>query len=195
MPEQAMKQYSWRDLLAMPDDGVERWIVDGELKEWRPPAGKEHLARVKDRFHSRTLVCVSMELLTWLNTQHEPRGWAGCLVGIILATDPETTLSADVACFGHEVDARQTADTPLMVGVPFLAVEILSPDDTVGFVNEQVRLYRRAGVPLVWIVDPIQRTITIHAHGARPRMVAAGDELACEPHLPGFRIPAARLFE
>ena len=35
------RNHTWRDLLTMPDDGVERWIEDGELKEIHPPEGHD----------------------------------------------------------------------------------------------------------------------------------------------------------
>ncbi|MBY0229813.1 MAG: Uma2 family endonuclease, partial [Gemmataceae bacterium] len=51
-----------------------------------------------------------------------------------------------------------------------------------------------AGVPLVWIIDPDDETVTVHELGPPPRLVTAGMDLVCEPHLPGFRVLAARLF-
>ena len=84
--------------------------------------------------------------------------------------------------------------TTRIVGVPHLAVEILSPTDTREGATNRLALYRRPAVTLVWMVDPYQQTVTVHARGSRPRLMAVGDELACEPHLSGFRVSVSRLF-
>jgi len=188
-----MNQYTWRDLLAMPDDGVERWIVDGELKEMQPPLEGE--ARFRGRLESRALVLVGAELETWARGRPGPRGQVVADAGVILAARPETVVGIDLAYFPPEVIARQTAEIPLFVGIPLLAVMIPSPMDTMGRIAEKRHLCRAAGVPLIWSVEPLGQEVAIYTHGARPRMVTAGDELACEPHLPGFRVPVARLFE
>ncbi|MBY0230010.1 MAG: Uma2 family endonuclease [Gemmataceae bacterium] len=190
------RKYTWRDLLAMPDDGVERWIEEGELREIHQPEGmEERLMTVRNRFHSRALSRFVQELLNWLDRQPEPHGWiVSGEAGVILIEEPETTVGIDLAYFLNEVIVRQTDQTTLIVGVPHLAVEILSPTDTIENMTDRVALYARAGVPLVWMVNPYNQSITIHALGARLRVVTIGDELACEPHLPGFRCPVARLF-
>ena len=45
------------ELLAMPDDGVERWLIRGELREKRPPEGGPPMT-VRNRYHSRVLMFV-----------------------------------------------------------------------------------------------------------------------------------------
>jgi Uma2 family endonuclease len=58
--------------------------------------------------------------------------------------------------------------------VPDLAVEIRSPGETDGDVNAKLDLYLRAGVRLVWLVDPRQQTVDV---------VLIGFWRAWEPHL------------
>jgi Uma2 family endonuclease len=50
-------------------------------------------------------------------------------------------------------------------------------------------------VPLVWLVEPIFKTVTVYQPHSKPRLFAAEDELTAEPHLPGFRIRVAQVFE
>ncbi len=115
--------------------------------------------------------------------------------GVRLLRDPETTVGIDVVYVSAEVVVRQTDDTTLIDGVPTLAVEILSPNDTVEDINEKLALYRRAGVPLVWLIDPYDQTVTVYAAGDQPVLFNINQELSAEPHLPGLRVPVSRLFE
>jgi Uma2 family endonuclease len=175
------------ELLALPDDGMERWLIRGELRE-KPMT-------VRNRFHSRALIRVGQLLANWLDQQPEPRGQVlGGEAGVRLRRTPDSTVGVDVIYVSAEVAARQTDDTTLIDGVPVLAVEILSPSDTVEEIDEKVDSYLTAGVALVWVLDPHDRTVTVYRPDARPQLFNDEQELTGEPHLPGFRAPVARLF-
>jgi Uma2 family endonuclease len=75
-----------------------------------------------------------------------------------------------------------------------LAVEILSPTDTQEEIHEKIDEYLAAGVALVWVIDPADRTVRVYRPDARPQLFNDEQELTGEPHLPGFRAPVARLF-
>jgi Uma2 family endonuclease len=176
------------DLLAMPENGMERWLIDGQLRE-RPMT-------VRNRFHSRIMARITQILSNWLDNQPEPRGQVLCgEVGVRLRRDPDTTVGVDVAYVAADVVARQTDETTLIDGVPVLAVEILSPNDVVEDMHEKITAYLRAGVALVWVIDPFDHTVRIYRPDTRPILVNLDQELTAEPHLPGFRVPVARLFE
>jgi Uma2 family endonuclease len=93
------------------------------------------------------------------------------------------------------VVVHQTQESTLIDGVPTLAVEILSPNDTIEEIREKIAVYQSAGVALIWILNPYYRTVTVYRSGAEPDAFNALEELSGEPHLPGFRVPVARLFE
>ena len=183
------------DLLAMPDDGVERWLIRGELRE-KHPTRQDQRMTIRNRFHSRVMVRVSKVLDNWLDQQPEPRGTvlAG-EAGVRLSHDPESTVGVDVIYVSADVAGRQGDDTTLIDGVPVLAVEILSPNDTIEDTSEKVTEYLRVGTRLVWVVDPYDHTVRVYRPDARPQLFNEEQELAAEPHLPGFRVPVARLFE
>ena len=101
----------------------------------------------------------------------------------------------DVTYIGAEVMVRQTEDSTFIDGVPILVAEILSPSDTIEDINEKIDAYLAAQVPIVWIIDPYRRTVTVHQPDSEPRLYNVRDERSAEPHLPGFRVPVARLFE
>jgi Uma2 family endonuclease len=175
-------------LLALPEDGTDRWLIAGELRE-RPMTRR-------NRFHSRVNVRVGQLLRNWLDTQPEPRGQIlGGEAGVILARDPDTTVGIDVTYISAETIQRQTEESTLIDGIPVLVVEILSPNDSMEEVEEKIDVYLTFNVPLVWIVNPHRRTVTVYQPGREPVLYTVRDDLPGEPHLPGFRIPVARLFD
>jgi len=182
------------DLLAMPDDGVERWLIRGELREKRPQEGGPP-ATLRNRHHSRTLVLVGHCLANCVEKLPEPRERLFCgHVGVRLQRAPDTTVGLDLAYVSTEVMSRQTDEMPLVDGVLMLAAEILSPSDTQEEIHEKIDEYLAVGVRLVWVLDPHDRTVTVYRPGARPELFNEGQELTGDPHLPGFRVPVARLF-
>jgi Uma2 family endonuclease len=175
------------ELLALPDDGMERWLVDGELRE-RPMTRR-------NRFHTYVESRLSQMLWDWVDRQPEPRGQVHAgEAGVRLLRDPDTTYGVDVAYISAEVAARQTDDVTIIDGVPTLVAEILSPTDTQEDIHEKINKYLQAGVPLVWIIDPADRTVRIYRPDAGPQLFNKAQELTGEPHLPGFRVAVARLF-
>ena len=47
----------------------------------------------------------------------------------------------------------------------------------------------------VWIVNPYDRTVIVHRPDVDPELFNARQELSAKPHLPGFKVAVARLFE
>jgi len=178
------------ELLAMPDDGVERWLIRGKLRENR---SKDVTKR--NRWHGRVEARITQLLANWLDTQPQPRGevYSG-EVGCRLRRDPDSTPGIDVVYISAELAAQEPEDTRLIDGIPTLAVEILSPSNTVEEVNEKLQEYLSVGVPLVWVVDPKFRTVTVYRPGAEPEMFNTTQQLSGEPHLPGFVVPVASIF-
>ena len=176
------------ELLALPENGMDRWLIAGELRE-RPMT-------VRNRFHSRIMACGTTELENWNRQQPLPRGQVLCgEAGVRLIRDPDTVFGIDIIYVSPEVIVRQTDETTLIDGVPLLAVEILSPSETMEDVHEKIDALLAAGVQLVWIIDPHDRTVRVYRPGAEPELFNARQQLTAEPHLPGFCVPVARLFE
>jgi Uma2 family endonuclease len=48
---------------------------------------------------------------------------------------------------------------------------------------------------VVWVVHPYDQTVTVHRAGELPALFNIEQELSGDPHLPGLRVPVARLFE
>ena len=174
-------------LLAFPDNGMERWLVRGELKE-KPMT-------VRNRLHSKVMASLTASLKNWRDSQPEPRGDVLCGdAGVRLARDPDTTVGVDIVYVSAEMLARQSDKTTLIEGVPQLVVEILSPHDTLEEINEKIDAYLSAGVSLIWIVDPRRRTVKVYRPQGPASLVAEGQELSGEQVLSGFRAALEELF-
>lgn len=91
--------------------------------------------------------------------------------------------------------ACQTDDMPLVEGVPVLAIDIPLPCDTHEKIRLKLTTYRRAKVPVVWLIDADDRAVKVYRLGEKPKLVDDTMELSGEPELPGFSVAVARLFE
>jgi Uma2 family endonuclease len=77
---------------------------------------------------------------------------------------------------------------------PDLAVEVLSKGNTAGEMSRKLREYFRAGVRLVWFVNPRTRSVTVYTSPARSKTVPYSGTLEGGKALPGFKLPVADIF-
>jgi Uma2 family endonuclease len=77
---------------------------------------------------------------------------------------------------------------------PDMVIEVLSPDQNIGRFTEKLQFFLRHGVRLVWVVDPIAETVTVHRPDADPFTLSAGDTLDGLDVVPGFTLPVADIF-
>jgi Uma2 family endonuclease len=175
------------ELMALPDDGIHRELIRGELREQSMPA--------RNRKHSRVETRVAQLLANWLDEQPKPRGLIHTGdAGFRLIRDPETLVGIDVAYASAELVARTDGKHAFYDGPPVLAVEILSPSDKHEEIVEKIGLYLGVG-SVVWVVDPDLQNVTVYRPGQEEELFNARQELTGEPYLPGFRVPVVRLFE
>ncbi len=188
------------DVLNMPDDGIERDLIDGVLREWPTTIIDEAELTEADMTrrnpeHGEAEVSIGYELRKWLDLRPGPRGKVvSGETGFRLRRDPSTFVGIDVAYVSPEMVANRNRKLRYYDGPPILAVEILSPSDQHGKLVEKVEKYLAVG-SVVWIAEPYFRTITVYRQGAAPVMFNDRQELEGDPYLPGFRVPVARLFE
>ena len=179
---------------ALPDDGIDRELIRGELRI-RGVAEVNGMTR-RNRFHAGTEATLAKIIGNWIDQQPPPRGkvYSG-EVGCILSRDPDTTVGIDVAYISAQSLDRQTSDTTMIEGPPVLAVEILSPSDKLENVNEKVDEYLASGVSLVWVVDPHFQTVTVFQSGVEPELFNKQQTLTAAPHLPWLSIDVKAIFE
>jgi Uma2 family endonuclease len=175
------------ELLALPDDGVYRELIRGELREYP--------MTTRGYSHSLAMVNLSHLLRSWLERQPRPRGVViGGEARIRIRRNPDTFVGIDLAYISPDLTSRTPRGARFVDGPPVLAVEILSPSDTQQDILEKVGDYLDAGVALVWVVEPIYGTITVYRVGAKPKLFNEDQEITAEHHLPGFRAPVAEVF-
>ena len=121
---------------------------------------KEREKTKRNRCHAATEAKIAAKLVHWIDANsgcklHVLSGEAGC----VLTQNPDTTVGIDVAVFSEDTLQSQTSDTTLVVGVPVLAVEILSPSDRHEDTRDKINEYLQVGVQLVWEVDPDFKTV------------------------------------
>jgi Uma2 family endonuclease len=79
--------------------------------------------------------------------------------------------------------------------IPTLAVEVLSESNTRREMELKREEYFRAGVQLVWIVDPESRSVEVYRQPGSPQTVLRGaDAMDGAEVLPGFALTVERLF-
>lgn len=174
------------EFLAIPEDGISRELIRGQLRE--------RGVTIHNRFHARVTTRIARLLDDWLEGQPEPRGeiLTG-EAGFRLRGTRDSLVGIDLAYVSAALIAETDATKLIYDGPPILAVEILSPSDTHQSIVEKVAVSVAAGV-IVWEVDPDFRRVGVHRPGRGPQTYGADAELTTEPELPGFRVPVSRLF-
>ena len=176
------------EFLALPEGNMDREIIRGQVRE-QPMT-------YRNQQHSLIDCKLSYFLTQWVLSQPEPRGYAfSGDVGCVLREDPPTVVGIDVAYFGRDVAPNPARSTGLIHGIPLLAIEVLSPSNRTEDIGEKVEEYLAVKVAVTWVVDPRFRTVTVYRLDAEPELFNATQQLTAEPHLPGFSVPVAALFE
>ncbi|MFN0050894.1 MAG: Uma2 family endonuclease [Planctomycetales bacterium] len=78
--------------------------------------------------------------------------------------------------------------------VPDLAAEVVSPRDEMYEISRKAEEYLAAGIPLVWIINPHNRTVLVYRVDGTILGLREKDELSGEGILPGFRCRVGDLF-
>ncbi len=171
------------ELLAMPDDGYRYELVEGELRRMSP-AGDEHGQ-------------VGMELAIPLGS-HVKKNKLGKLylaeTGFLIRTNPDTVRAPDIAFVRMERIKQTPGIKGYRVGAPDLAVEVVSPGDTVNEVEDKVAEWLEVGARMVWVVSPKLHTVTVYRSLTDIVTLTAKDKLDGGEVVPGFQMNVAEIF-
>ncbi len=108
---------------------------------------------------------------------------------------PGLVLIPDVAFTAWDrLPDRRVPTDPLPDLVPDLAVEVLSQGNTPKEMARKRELYLRAGVRLIWIIDPATRTARVDSTPDRSETLDASGTLDGGDVLPGFTLTLGELF-
>lgn len=164
-----------------PPDGSKLELVRGEIVVMPPPKARHGIccSRVGRLLGNH----VDTQTLGWVTTND---------TGVILERGPDTLRRPDVALWS--ITRQPTMPEGYFEIPPDLVVEVLSPGDRRGDVRAKVKEYLLHGVPLVWLVDPEARTVTVYQGNLRGTEFDEADVIDAGPVLPGFSCKVADLF-
>ena len=166
----------------LPDGKAE--LVRGELRVM-PPAGGPH-----GRAGTNLIVLLGAYL-----RGRNLGSVFGDGVGYQLLALPRTVRVPDVSYVRAHRLPTEGIGPGLLKLAPDLAVEVLSPSESASELEEKLDDYRACGTPLIWVVDPVRRTVMLIASDAPVRWLREGDTLDGGPVVPGFTCGVAELFE
>lgn len=87
----------------------------------------------------------------------------------------------------------QLNDGPV-TAAPNLIAEVLSPNDDAIEVDVKVEQYLRAGVEIVWVVNPETRTVRVHRPGGSSHVFYETDTITGDSVLPEFKAIVSEFF-
>jgi Uma2 family endonuclease len=183
----ARRAWTYRDLVALPEDQLRHELIDGEhIVSPSPNTG-----------HQEILKRLFRALDAHVERHH---------IGEVLFAPFDVKLSLftvlvpDLVYFTTERFAR-VVNEKHATGAPDLVVEILSPGTRRRDKGRKRAVYDREGVREYWIVDPEVRSITVLR---RPRsnagltdltvLTLAEDDILASPLFSGLKIPLREVF-
>ena len=166
----------------LPSGTVDYELDNGRIVVMAPPSDR----------HGSVQVRIGAELL--IQGEKRGHGEARSEVGIILWRDPDRLVGADAAFIaGASLPVRCSSEGYLET-IPDLVVEVRSKNETSAKISRKIQDYLKAGVRVVWLIEPEQRTVAVH-RAARPvETFGEADTLRAEDVIPGFSVSVADLF-
>ena len=170
------------DFLARPDEfdqsgnRIKEELIGGEIVQM-PLASKRH---------NTAKNWIGRILFRYLDAN--PGGGLTAQIEAGFVVTEGDTFAPDVAVFRTE---RLAEEGRLIKGAPEIAIEVVSPTDTVGGIRRKIKVYLANGASSVWIFYE-EGSIAVHtATGVRE---LDGDRTLEDPRLPGFSVSASTFF-
>jgi Uma2 family endonuclease len=114
--------------------------------------------------------------------------------GFVVERDPDSVLGADAAFVSYERLAAVEDIDKFFPSAPDLAVEVMSPSNTVREMEEKTALYFGAGARAVWVFNPKKKTAAVYTSPSDVRTLSEGETLEGGDVLPGFKLELSKLF-
>lgn len=175
------------DLLKMPSGMGERYeLIDGELIALTPASFQHGLVALQIGF-----------LLKTHTSQRKIGRVVGAETGFYTRGDKKTVRAPDVAYISYEKlpEGPLPADAYLNIA-PDLVVEVVSPGDRAGEIEQKIQEWLDFGVRLVWVAYPESQRVHVFAgHSGQSRILTAPDKITGGDVLPGFEVSVSAFFE
>lgn len=183
----AQSGWTYRDLVALPEDYLRHELIDGEHIVTPSPGTAHQL--------------IVWQLARALSAYLEARPIGTALTGPYdLKLSMFTVLVPDLVYFTAERFARVVNERHA-TAAPDLAVEILSPGTRRRDKGRKRAVYEREGVGEYWIVDPDAKQITVlrrpepdAGFAVAATLAHAARDILVSPLFPGLAIPLSRIF-
>jgi Uma2 family endonuclease len=169
----------WR----MPDDGMRRELVRGELRVMMPP-GFEH-----------GRVAATVGVLLGIHVRQTGAGIVlAAETGFVLERDPDTVRAPDAAFVSKECVEKLGHMDRFWPEAPAFAAEVVSPDDRPREVHEKAMSWLDAGTKAVLVLDPSRQTATVYRGHDEPRVHAGDDQVDLSDAVLGWTVQVRELF-
>ena len=160
------KLFTTEEMLALPRTGMDYYLIRGELRE---------TTRADSTTCAAQPTSVSSSAVSWPSGTNICRNRGGEVYGgavnCRVRRDPDTTVGIDVAYVSAEL-AADPGECPRssMVHARSWPSRSLSPSNTWEEITDKVVEYLAGGVALVWLIDPVFRTVTVYRPDVRPTL-------------------------
>ena len=179
------KVWTEAELEALPEDGYNHEVVDGELV----------MSPKNDPYHGDICADLSMALRAFAKARQLGAVWDSS-TGFWMynrncrAPDVSFISKERLQALGFKRSSRN-----FFPDAPDLAVEVVSPNNTRKEIDERLKDFFGSGTQIAWIINPDTECVEVcHAPDQR-KLVGSGADLDGEHLLPGFRYPIADLFK
>ncbi len=179
----AQARYTPQDLLKMPDgdhyDLVDGQLVENTMSTWAGFVTVEISSRLRDYCRPREL--------GWILS--ETAGYQ------CFSDAPDKVRRPDISFIRlGRLSVEQAKEEGHILIPPDLAVEVVSPNDLDYEVQRKVEEYLKAGVRLVWVVNPQTHKVQVHRATGPGTILRESDDLDGEDVIPGFHCRIQDLF-
>ncbi|QYO62101.1 Uma2 family endonuclease [Leptolyngbya sp. 7M] len=177
------KVWTDEEFMALSKDGHRYEVVNGELVDMGN-SGMEH----------GYVACILVAALTAVVQQNK--------LGAVCDSSTAFTLkngnkrSPDVSFVAKErLKGLKRPPRGLFQGSPDLAVEILSPSNTIEEIHAKIVEYFENDTRLVWVIHPDEKYVLVYHSPEPDQFLRPPDRLDGEAIVPGFSMAVAELFE
>jgi Uma2 family endonuclease len=177
------KVWTEAEIEALPDDGYNHEIVNGELV----------MSPKNNWFHGEVCIRLSTALKLFADQNRFGAVWdssTGFWMENLNCRAPDISFVRKERLHG-----LKRREARFFQGAPDLAVEILSPSNTRREVDERLRDFFSSGAQLAWVIDPDRELVEVCHSPTQRRLIGPGAMLDGGQVLPGFQYPVADLFK
>lgn len=185
LSEQSPEKKIWTDaeFMALPKDGHRYELVNGELIDMGNSGAK----------HGYVAVILSAALFNHVFSRK---------LGAVMDSSTAFKMksgnkrSPDISVVDKQrLQGMEELPDGFLEGAPDLAVEILSPGNTVEEMHNKIVEYFENDARLVWVIHPNEHYVLVYRSPQPDRLLKSTDALDGEEVIPGFTLPVSELFQ